>query len=75
MINIEEFKNVLNDENLKEMEKLNMPIDWAYREYQNLLSDNNDETVEVNKGVKTIINDYINGLLYKEFNKFEMDWE
>ena len=75
MINLEEFKYQLNEENLKEMEKLNMPIEWAYKEYQNLLADNNNENIGVNKGVKTIINDYINGLLYKEFNKFEMDWE
>ena len=76
MINLDEFKNQLNEEILSDMEKLKMPIEWAYKEYQNLLSDNtNNNSIEVNTGVKTIINDYINGLLYKEFNKFEMDWE
>lgn len=75
MINLDEFKNVLNDKNLKEMAKLNMPLEWAYKEYQNLLNENIGETIEVNKGIETIINDYINGLLYKEFNRYELDWE
>ncbi len=75
MINLEEFKNVLSDKNLKEMAKLNMPLEWAYKEYQNLLNENTGETIEVNKGIETIINDYINGLLYKEFNRYELDWE
>ncbi|HBB29704.1 MAG TPA: hypothetical protein DC000_10770 [Clostridiales bacterium] len=75
MINLDEFKNVLNDKNLKEMAKLNMPLEWAYKEYQNLLNENTGETIEVNKGIETIINDYINGLLYKEFNRYELDWE
>ncbi len=75
MINLDEFRNVLNDKNLKEMAKLNMPLEWAYKEYQNLLNENIGETIEVNKGIETIINDYINGLLYKEFNRYELDWE
>ncbi|GEM_PF-2004057 len=75
MINLDEFKNVLSDKNLKEMAKLNMPLEWAYKEYQNLLNENTGETIEVNKGIETIINDYINGLLYKEFNRYELDWE
>ena len=76
MISLDDFKSELNEENLKEMEKLTMPIEWAYKEYKNLLEEStNDEAIEVNKGVKTIINDYINGLLYKDFNKYEMDWE
>ena len=67
--------SVLNEENLNEMNKLNMPIEWVYKEYQLLDEIINGEDIEVNKGVKSIINDYVNGLLYKEFNKFEMDWE
>lgn len=75
MINLDEFKNALNDKNLKEMAKINMPLEWAYKEYQNLLNENIEETIEVNKGIETIINDYLNGLLYKEFNRYELDWE
>ncbi len=75
MINLDEFKNVLNEKNLNEMARLNMPLEWAYKEYQNLLNENIGETIEVNKGVETVINDYINGLLYKEFNRYELDWE
>jgi len=75
MINLDEFKNALNDKNLKEMAKINMPLEWAYKEYQNLLNENIEENIEVNKGIETIINDYLNGLLYKEFNRYELDWE
>ena len=75
MISLNEFKNELNEDNLEEMNKLNMPIEWVYKEFQLLDEIINGEDIEVNKGVKSIINDYVNGLLYKEFNKFEMDWE
>ena len=76
MINLDEFKSKLNEESLKEMAKLEMPIEWAYKEYQNLLNENTSgEAIEVNNGVKTIINDYMNGVLYQAFNKFELDWE
>lgn len=76
MKSLEEFKNSLNEENLNEMKKLSMPLKWAYDEYQALLNDNSAEDItDVNQAVKSIINDYINGLLYREFNKFEMDFE
>lgn len=75
MISLTEFKNELNEENLKEMNKLEMPVEWAYKEYQLLDEVIRGEEKDVNKGVKTVINDYMNGLLYKEFNKFELDWE
>ena len=73
MINLERFINDLNDENLNEMKKINMPFEWAYNEYLELLKD--DPNLEVNNGVKEIIIEYLNGLLYKEFNKYELDWE
>ncbi len=76
MIKLDEFKQLINEENLDEMKKLQMPAEWAYKEYINMLDEKADgEVVEVNEGVKAIINEYIEGLLYREFNKYELDWE
>ena len=76
MINLSEFKDAINEENLKEMKKLGMPVEWAYKEYLELLEEHNDEnTIDINEGLKIIINEYINGLLYRNCNKYELDWE
>lgn len=75
MILLEEFKNMISEENLVEMKKLDMPIKWAYKEYIDIMREEKLEEYDVNTGVKRIVNEYIDELLYRENKKYDLDWE
>ncbi len=74
MIKLEDFKKLINEENLKNMNNLKMPFEWAYNEFLEIIDTEAVLTSEeINVEVNNIINDYMNWMLKSDFSKYELE--
>ena len=71
-ISIEEFEKLIPDESKNEMKKLDMPLEWAYKEFLDLIR---FDDYDVADGVKQVIIGYLDELMILEANKYDYDVE
>lgn len=71
-ISIEEFEKLIPDESKNEMKKLDMPLEWVYKEFLDLIR---FDDYDVADGVKQVIIGYLDELMILEANKYDYDVE
>ncbi|QSX06827.1 hypothetical protein JYG23_05090 [Sedimentibacter sp. zth1] len=75
MILLEELKNSLNEENIAEMKKLEMPFEWLLRECNEMVEEQKIVNYNINDIVKEVINEYMGQLIFRENRKYDLDRE
>lgn len=75
MLTIDEINNKISDENLNDFNKLNLKPEWLLKECRDYIEEESLTEYDLNELIKTVINEYIDELLYRENKKYDLDRE
>lgn len=67
-LTLEEFKKSIPDDSKKEMERLSMPVEWAYKEFLDLIR---FDDYDLKEGIRQVIIGYLDELMINADGKYE----